>query len=82
MSAQRVEPFGDLLREKIAELDADEAHHVALEGDPVERLRLDARQVVMTEHHGQMARSGHQAYVVPSAPPCEQPRQRHLNIVR
>jgi hypothetical protein len=75
------ESFGLLLREKMAELDADEATTLALEYDPVERLRLDARQVVLAEHVGPMPRSGHQAYVAPVAPAAPAPGQRHLNIL-
>ena len=44
MNAQPVESFGDLLREKIAELDAADAPPVFVEDDPVDRLGLDARR--------------------------------------
>jgi hypothetical protein len=76
------ESFGVLLREKLAELEADEAPPVFVADDPVERLGLDARQAVMVDHAGPMPRGGAQAYVTPPAPPAEQPRQRHLNILR
>ena len=81
MTEVALESFGVLLREKLAELDADEAPHGFVEDDPVERLRLDARQAVLAEQHGPMPRGGHQAYVTPPAPPVEEPRQRHLNIL-
>ena len=55
---------------------------LTVENDPVERLRLGARQVVRAGQHGPMTRSGHQAYVVPSSPVPAEPKQRHLNIVR
>ncbi|MEQ1692106.1 MAG: hypothetical protein ABMA00_12530 [Gemmatimonas sp.] len=73
-----LEPFGALLREKLAELDADETAHAVLEDDPVERLRLDARQAVLAEQVP-MPRGGHQAYVTPLV---EEPKKRHLNILR
>jgi hypothetical protein len=73
--------FGVLLREKLAELDADEAATEALGDDPVERLRLDARQVVLADHHGPLPRGGHQAYAAPAAPTAPEPGQRHLNIL-
>lgn len=83
MSELVLEPFGALLREKLAELDADETPHaVVVDDDPVERLRLDTRQAVLAEHLGPMPRNGHQAYIVPPALPPEEPRQRHLNILR
>lgn len=71
-------PFDALLREKLAELDADETAHEAMQDDPVERLRLDARQAVLADH-GPMPRGGHQAYVTPL---MEEPKKRHLNILR
>lgn len=81
MSEPGTESFGLLLREKMAELDADEASQLALVSDPVERLRLDARQVVLAEQLGPMPRSGHQVYVTPAAPAAAEPGQRHLNIL-
>lgn len=75
------EAFGVLLREKLAELDADDAATAALEDDPVERLRLDARQVVLMDHPGPLPRGGHLAYVEPAAPRAVEPGQRHLNIL-
>ena len=82
MTELALETFGVLLREKIAELDAEDAPQLFIVDDPVERLGLDARQAVLAEHHGPMPRSGHQAYTTPPAPPPEEPRQRHLNILR
>ena len=82
MNESPIASFGVLLRDKIAELDDNEVPHVAVENDPVERLRLGARQVVRAGQHGLMTRSGHQAYVIPSSPVPAEPKQRHLNIVR
>ncbi len=73
--------FGVLLREKLAELDADEVATAELADDPVERLRLDAQRVVQADHHGPLPRAGHQAYAVPAAPAAAEPGQRHLNIL-
>lgn len=73
--------FGSLLREKMDELDADETSQELLAIDPVERLRLDARQAVMAEQDGPMQRSGHQAYLDKPASPVAPPGQRHLNIL-
>jgi hypothetical protein len=73
--------FGVLLREKLAELDADETTTpLVIDNDPVERLRLDARQAVRADRGGPMPRSGHQAYVAAPPPPVEL-GQRHLDIV-
>ena len=82
MSESPIASFGVLLRDKIAELDDNEVPPVAVENDPVERLRLGARQVVLAGQHGPMTRSGHQAYAIPSSPVPAEPKQRHLNIVR
>lgn len=81
MNEVALETFGVLLREKLAELDADEAPHMFVEDDPVERLRMDARQAVLAGQPGPMPRSGHQAYVTPPTPAAEEPRRRHLNIL-
>lgn len=76
------ESFDSLLREKLDELDADEALTEANRYDPVERLRLDARQAVLSTHDGPLPRGGHQGYVDPPAPPPPPPPgQRHLNIL-
>ena len=82
MSESPIASFGMLLRDKIAELDENEVSCLAVENDPVERLRLGARQAVLAGQHGPMTRSGHQAYVIPSPPIPVEPEQRHLNIVR
>ena len=72
--------FGTLLRDKLAELDADEAEpEEPVNDDAVERLRLDARQNLLASQHGPLPRAGHQAYVVPPAPP-EETGQRHLDL--
>ncbi len=81
MSELSPESFGMLLREKLAELDVDEACHVIVDDDPVERLRLDARQAVLAEGSGPMPRSGHQVYA-PLPPATDAPRARHLNLLR
>ncbi len=82
MTDRPSESFGVLLRDKLAELDADEASTgVVVLDDPIERLRLDARQAILAEQQGPMARNGHQAYVTPSAPPTGESGRRHLNIL-
>lgn len=74
--------FGSLLREKLDELDADESNQDALECDPIERLRLDAKQAVLAASGGPLQQGGgHQIYVNQSATPAESPKQRHLNIL-
>ena len=75
------ESFDVLLREKLAELDAEELPPVFVADDPVERLGLEARHVVAITRTGPMPRGGAQAYVTPVAPPPETPRKRHLNIL-
>lgn len=80
MSEYHIEPFDVLLREKLAELDAEEAPPVFVEDDPVERLALDVRQSVLTDRQGPMSRGGHQVYVTPPSPAAE-PGARHLNIL-
>ncbi len=82
MSPLEAESFGVLLREKMAELDADEMPPVIATDDPVERLGLDARQSVLSDHLGPMPRGGHQAYVTPPPTPPPKPGQRHLNLLR
>jgi len=75
-------PFDALLREKLAELDADESPApLVIDDDPVERLRLDARQAVLHEHHGPMPRSANGAYAPQPEPIVESQSTRHLNIV-
>lgn len=82
MTDRPSESFGVLLRDKLAELDADEASTgVVVLDDPIERLRLDARQAILAQQQGPMARNGHQAYVTPSAPPTGESGRRHLNIL-
>lgn len=74
------ESFGVLLREKLAELDADESPHLVIEDDPVERLRLDARQVVLATDGGPMPRQGHQAYTQQAVPPDDESTPRRLDL--
>jgi len=81
MSEQAIESFGILLREKLAELDAEELPPAFVDDDPVERLRLDARQSVLADQHGPMPRGGHRVYVNTPAPPAPEPGRRHLNIL-
>lgn len=78
-----VESFGTLLREKLEELDADEASTgVIATLDQIERLSLDARQVVRDDDFGPMQRTGHQAYVTPPAHVPAERGHQHLNILR
>lgn len=73
--------FGVLLREKLAELDADETTApLVIDDDPIERLRLDARQAVLSDHQGPMTRNGRQAYAPPAPLPTVEPGQRHLDL--
>ena len=74
------ESFGVLLREKLAELDADESSHLLIADDPVERLRLDARQVVLADDGARMPRPGHQAYTHPPVSPSAEPSPRRLDL--
>ena len=77
------ESFGTVLREKLAELDADEqSTGVIATLDPIERLSLDARQVVNDDDLGPMPRPGHQAYItIPAFAPPDL-GHRHLNLLR
>lgn len=62
--------FDGLLRDKLAELDADERElAVSAEDQQVERLRLGARQTVLAQEGRPLARLGHQAYVSPPESP-------------
>lgn len=83
MTDQAIESFGILLRDKLAELDAEDSPTaLVVDDDPVERLRLDARDSIRAELHGPMPRGGHQVYITPPAPPAAEPGRRHLNILR
>ena len=79
MTDVATESFGVLLREKLAELDADESSHLLIADDPVERLRLDARQVVLADDGARMTRPGHEAYTRPVPQPAE-PSPRRLDL--
>ena len=81
MTEHAVESFDVLLREKLAELDAEEAPPAFVEDDPVDRLRLEARQSVLQDAQGPMPRGGHQVYVTPQSPPADSGK-RHLNLLR
>jgi ABC-type taurine transport system ATPase subunit len=76
--SEPVASFDALLREKMAELDADEASHLLITDDPVERLRLDARQVVLAD--APMPRPGHQAYRHPPVSPSAEASPRRLDL--
>jgi hypothetical protein len=83
MTEHVIESFDILLRDKLAELDADETPPaLVMDDDPVERLRLDARDSIRAELQGPMPRGGHQVYITPPAPPAAEPGRRHLNILR
>lgn len=81
MSELAPESFDTLLREKIAELDAEDAPPVFVEDDPVERLGLDARQTIQADVHGPIARGGKRGYRVPAQPAATEGGPKHLNIV-
>jgi hypothetical protein len=77
-----VESFGDLLREKIAELDAADAPPVFVDDDPIDRLGLDARrclQLVPNTPRSSLAGNGYPHAIAPTS---SEAHQRHLNIVR
>jgi hypothetical protein len=78
--SEAIESFGVLLREKMAELDADEASHLLIADDPVERLRLDARQVVLSDDSAPMPRPGHRAYTHPPVSGTAEPSPRRLDL--
>lgn len=80
MNDVATESFGALLREKMAELDADETSHLLITDDPVERLRLDARQVILSDDGARMSRPGHQAYTHPPVPAAAEPSPRRLDL--
>lgn len=82
MSASSEAPFGAMLREKLAELDADEAREAWLERDPLERFRLATQQAALADQGGPAApRPGHHAYT--TKPPEElEPLARTLDIVK
>lgn len=74
-------PFGAMLREKLAELDADEAREAWLERDPLERFCLATQQAALAEQGGPAPRPGHHAYT--TKPPEDlAPGKRTLDIVK
>ena len=81
MNAQPVESFGDLLREKIAELDAADAPPVFVEDDPVDRLGLDARRCLQLVPNMPTSLAG-KGYPDAIAPVSSEANLRHLNVVR
>jgi len=80
MSGEPVAPFGALLREKLEELDADEARQAWLAHDPIERFRLATQQVLLADHGNVMPRAGHHAYINPPQDDAE-PKTRQLDIL-
>lgn len=72
--------FSTLLREKIAELDADEATHALMLDDPIERLGLEAQQSILAADGTPLPRGGHQAYIHPPTEP-QTPGSRQLNLL-
>ncbi len=72
--------FDGLLRDKLAELDADEREPLLSADDAlVERLRLDAKHTVLAQEGGQLQRPGHQVYM--STPePLAEPGHRQLDV--
>ncbi len=72
--------FDGLLRDKLAELDADERELPIATDDPlVERLRLDAKHRVLAQQGGQLQRQGHQVYLSTPETPV-QPVHRQLDL--
>lgn len=72
--------FDGLLRDKLAELDADERDLALSAADQqVERLRLDARQTVIAQEGRPLARPGHQAYLSLPDIPAE-PGHRPIDV--
>ncbi len=80
MTGEAVPPFGALLREKLEELDADEARQAWLEHDPIERFRLATQQALVAEYGNSMPRAGHHAYINPT-PGDAEPKTRQLDIL-
>lgn len=80
MTGDAVAPFGALLREKLEELDADEARQAWLEHDPIERLRLATQQAVLADHGNSLPRAGHHAYIKTPQSDLD-PKTRHLDIL-
>jgi hypothetical protein len=82
MTDQPIEAFGDLLRDKIAELDAAEAPPTFVADDPVDRLGLDARRCLqLVTPTPRPPRAGH-GYPDALAPIPSALKSRHMNIVR
>lgn len=82
MNEQPTESFGDLLREKIAELDAAEAPCVFVEDDPIDRLGLDARRCLERVPNRPRSSLAGKGYPDATAPAFSEPNPRHMNIVR
>lgn len=80
MTGDAVAPFGALLREKLEELDADEARQAWLEHDPIERFRLATQQAVLAECGSSLPRAGHHAYINQPQDDAE-PKTRQLDIL-
>ncbi len=74
------ETFRTLLREKMAELDADEAACALAADDPIERLGLEAQQTILATDGTPLPRGGHQAYIHPPTEP-QAPGSRQLNLL-
>ena len=82
MSDLAPESFDTLLREKIAELDAEDAPPVFVEDDPVERLGLDARQTIHAGAQGPIAKGGKRGYApAPAQAAPTEDGPKYLNIV-
>ena len=79
MSDDAVAPFGAVLREKLAELDADEAREAWLAHDPIERFRI-ATQHAALDHGSFAPMQGHHAYTKPPDAGIE-PSTRTLDIL-
>lgn len=65
MSDEQVAPFGAVLREKLAELDADEAREAWLAHDPIERFRIATQHAALADHGNFAPMQGHHAYTKP-----------------
>ncbi len=82
MTQQPADSFGDLLREKIAELDAADAPSPFVADDPVDRLGLDARRCLQLASPTPPSSLSGKGYLGAEGPTTSEPTVRHLNVLR